>query len=119
MTTEVLIKIWFDKWNNGDFINLPITENFEHVSPFGKVQGKEAYLKLVTENKDKFLGYSFKIHDSIFKPESACVRYTANQGLDFTLDVSEWYYIKNNLIEKVVAYYHIGEIRKERLYKTQ
>ena len=43
----------------------------------------------------------------------ACVRYKAIQG-DFSLDVSEWYYIKNDLIEEIIAYYHIGEIRDER-----
>ncbi len=43
----------------------------------------------------------------------ACVRYTAIQG-DFILDVSEWHFVKNDLIEAIVAYYHIGEIRDDR-----
>ncbi|MGD8427327.1 MAG: nuclear transport factor 2 family protein [Balneolaceae bacterium] len=108
-----LIKTWFHKWENGDYLNLPITEDFNHTSPFGTIEGKRQYQKLVEGNKDKFLGYHFEIHDEIYNKDRACVRYTAIQG-DFSLDVSEWYYVKNNLIGKIIAYYHIGEIRDDR-----
>jgi hypothetical protein len=108
-----LVKKWFDKWEEGDFYNLPITDNFKHTSPFGTITGKEEYINLVEANKDKFLGYYFEIHDEIYDKEKACVRYTAIQG-DFNLDVSEWYFASNNLIEEIVAYYHIGEIRDDR-----
>ncbi|WP_298761705.1 hypothetical protein [uncultured Psychroserpens sp.] len=118
MNTAQLVNIWFEKWNTGDFQNLPITDSFEHTSPFGIVKGKQVYINLVYENKDKFLGYVFDIHDTIYKVDSACVRYTAIQGNGFSLDVSEWYYFKNNLIDKVIAYYHIGDIREERSYKN-
>lgn len=114
MELKDLVNIWFDKWDNGDYMNLPISENFKHTSPFGTIDGKKTYLNLVKENEDKFLGQSFDIHDAIYEKDKACVRYTAKQGKDFSLDVSEWYYVKNNLIEKIVAYYHIGEIREER-----
>ncbi len=114
VTSEKLVKTWFKKWAEGDFLNLPISENFEHTSPFGTIDGKNAYLDLVNENQDKFLGYIFEIQDGIYKKDKACVRYTAKQGDDFSLDVSEWYYIKDDFIEKIIAYYHIGEVRKER-----
>ena len=97
----------------GDFLDLPIADNFKHTSPFGTIDGKKAYLDLVQENKDKFLGYHFDIHDAIYEEDKACVRYTGVQG-DFTLDVSEWYYVKDGLIVEIIAYYHIGEIREER-----
>lgn len=59
------------------------------------------------------MGYTFEIHDEIYKEDKACVRYTAVQR-DFRLDVSEWYYIKNNLIEEIIAHYYIGAIREDR-----
>jgi len=113
MNSEQLVKDWFNKWEKGDFLNLPITDEFKHTSPFGIINGKKEYLKLVEQNKDKFLGYQFQIHDSLYDENNACVRYTGIQG-DFSLDVSEWYYIKKGLIDKIVAYYHIGEIREDR-----
>ncbi len=113
MDLKELINSWFSKWEEGDFYNLPITENFKHTSPFGTIDGKKQYISLVEANKDKFLGYRFELHDEIFEKEKACVRYTATQG-DFTLDVSEWYYAENGLIERIVSYYHIGEIQESR-----
>lgn len=114
MSIEILVNDWFRKWESGDFRNLPVDENFRHTSPFGTIEGKDAYLNLVEANQDKFLGYKFDIHDRIFNGDSACVRYTAKQE-DFVLDASEWYYAKNGLIEEIIAYYHIGEIRQERI----
>lgn len=118
MNLKSLVKNWFDKWEEGDFLHLPISENFKHTSPFGTINGKKQYLNLVQENKNKFLGYRFEINDEIYNVDKACVRYTAIQG-DFRLDVSEWYYFKNNLIQEIVAYYHIGEIRDERKLSKQ
>jgi len=113
MDTKALVKSWFEKWETGDFLDLPLADNFSHTSPFGTIEGKEAYLDLVKANREKFLGYRFEIHDELYEEDRACVRYTAVQG-DFKLDVSEWYYFGNGLIEKILAYYHIGEIRDER-----
>jgi len=118
MELKDLVKLWFNKWDNGDYLNLPISENFKHTSPFGIIEGKKIYLDLVKENEDKFLDQTFDIHDAIYEKDKACVRYTAKQGRSFSLDVSEWYYAKDNLIEEIVAYYHIGEIKDERQLKN-
>lgn len=109
-----LVKEWFSKWEEGDFLHLPVTDNFSHISPYGTITGKEKYIQLVDSNKDKFLGHSFELHDQLYEEDRACVRYTARQG-DFSLEVSEWYYLKEGLIERIVAYYNIeGEINEDR-----
>lgn len=114
MESKELVKRWFDKWEKGDFLNLPVSEDFKHTSPYGIIDGKERYISLVEANKDKFLGHRFVLHDEIYDRDRACVRYTAIQG-DFRLEVSEWYWIKDSLIEEIVAYYNIpGEIREDR-----
>jgi len=118
MDSKSLVKKWFNKWLEGDFHNLPVSENFEHTSPFGTISGKEKYINLVESNKDKFLGYHFDILDEIYDENKACVRYRAIQG-EFKLDVSEWYYFNDDLIEKIVAYYHIGEILEDRKLSGQ
>ncbi|WP_038267384.1 nuclear transport factor 2 family protein [Zhouia amylolytica] len=108
-----LVMEWFSKWSSGDFTNLPISANFSHTSPFGTIEGKQGYIDLVAANKDKFLGYTFSIIDGVYEQDKACVRYKAVQG-DFELEVSEWYYFKEACIDKIVAYYHIGDIREDR-----
>ena len=111
--TEDLVRDWFSKWEEGDFLNIPVSENFKHTSPFGTIEGKENYLNVVKENKDKFLGYTFDVQDEIYDNQKACVRYRAVQN-EFGLDVSEWFYVENNLIKEIVSYYHIGEIQEQR-----
>ena len=113
MSSQDIVRVWFDKWTAGDYTDLPISDDFSHKSPFDTINGKEAYLDLVRKNESKFLGYTFDIHDGIYQANRACVRYTAIQG-SFQLDVSEWYYLENELIKKIISYYHIGEIRKDR-----
>ena len=117
MELKKLVKEWFQKWEDGNFHTLPIAENFQHSSPFGTIKGRSEYLHLVETNKDKFLGYRFEIQDEIYGVDKACVRYTATQG-DFRLEVSEWYYVKNDLIDASSAHYHIGEIRADRKLST-
>ncbi len=113
MNVKELVQTWFSLWEAGDFLNLPISDTFRHTSPFGTIRGKKRYLRLVGENKDKFLGYRFELHDAVYGNDKACVRYTATQG-DFSLNVSEWHYVKNHVIEEIIAYYHIGGIPEER-----
>lgn len=109
-----LVNEWFERWENGEFMDLPISENFEHTSPYGTIEGKKAYTDLIVANIDKFLGHNFQIHDGIYEENKACIRYTAVKE-NFSLDVSEWHYVNNGKIEKVVAYYNIeGEISESR-----
>lgn len=114
MNTEQLIQNWFEVWENGDFENIPVSEDFVHTSPYGTIEGRDAYLNLVATNREKFLGHSFKIHDIIMEGDRACVRYSGIKG-DFQLEVSEWHYIRNEEIVEIVAYYNIeGEISEAR-----
>lgn len=114
MELILLVKTWFDKWADGDYLNLPISENFKHTSPYGTISGKKQYLDLIEANKENFLRHRLELHDGIYEKNRACVRYTAIQG-EFTLDVSEWYFLGNDQIEEIVSSYNIeGGTNKER-----
>lgn len=115
MDIQKLVETWFNKWENGDYRNIPVADNFNHTSPYGTIKGKETYLKLVEANKDKFLGNHIEIHDAVYKENCACVRYTITQG-DFTMEVSEWLYKgDDDLISKIISYYNIeGNISEDR-----
>ncbi|MTI20523.1 nuclear transport factor 2 family protein [Fulvivirga sp. RKSG066] len=117
MNAKEITHQWFDSWNTGTLENLPLTENFEHHSPYGIIRGKEEYLKLVNANRDKFLGNKIEIIDELYSEDKAAVRYIVSKD-DFSMAVSEWLYIKNGLIDTIHAYYNIeGEISEERKLK--
>lgn len=114
MSADLLVRQWFEIWESGNFRDLPLSASFRHTSPYGTITGKEAYSQLVEANKDKFLGHRFEIHDILSSGNKACVRYTAVQD-DFRLEVSEWHFIKDGVIDEIFAYYNIeGEISEER-----
>jgi hypothetical protein len=114
MNTIDLVRTWFNTWEEGSFRDLPLSDDFQHVSPYGIISGKEAYLNLIEENLDMFLGHRFVIHDVLYDEEKACIRYTALKE-NFVLEVTEWQYFKDNRITKVIAYYNVeGEISDDR-----
>ena len=114
MEIQELLTKWFDIWEKGNYRDIPVTESFCHRSPYGIIEGRETYLKLVAANEDKFLGNDIEIKDAIYGADRACVRYTVSQE-DFTLEVSEWLYKGDELIKEIISYYNIeGEISEDR-----
>ena len=103
--SKQIIEQWFKSWETGNFKKIPVTEDFTHTSPYGTIKGKQAYLDLVANHTDKFLGHEFIIHDMLCESLHACVRYTAKKNNN-ELEVSEWYYFKDGLINRIVAYYN-------------
>lgn len=108
MELRDLVHAWFEKWEEGSYREIPVTDDFTHTSPFGTVSGKDRYLRLVAANEDQFLGHRFELHDEVYDRGKACVRYTSRSG-DFSLDVSEWFFGDENGIAQIVSYYHLGE----------
>lgn len=108
---EELVNTWFKLWDSGDFMQLPLADNFSHTSPYGTINGKKAYLDLAASNKDMFLGNTFEIHDQIFSDKNACVRYTMRSKTG-SLEVTEWFYEKDGLIDRIVSYYNLAEERQ-------
>ena len=114
MEIKDLVTTWFRKWNEGDFRNIPVSDDFKHTSPYGTIDGKSAYLELVEANTDKFLGNDIVLHDEIYETDHACVRYTVSKD-DFSMEVSEWFYKGKDQIKEIIAYYNIkGEISEDR-----
>lgn len=114
MKIKALVDTWFQKWDDGDFENIPVSEDFKHTSPYGTINGREAYLALVRANTDKFLGNQIVLHDQIYQEDHGCVRYTVSKG-DFAMEVSEWFYMTNGKLNEIISYYNIpGEISESR-----
>lgn len=114
MEIELLVKKWFRVWKEGDYQNIPVEDTFKHTSPYGTIEGKENYLRLVAANVDKFLGNEIVIRDEIYNQNRACVRYTIINK-DFTMEVSEWLYKGDGKLTEIIAYYNIeGEISETR-----
>lgn len=114
MDIKALTKQWYTAWNEGRYLDIPIADDFKHTSPYGTINGKEAYLKIIEANHGKFLDNQIEIRDEMYNSDKACVRYSVNNK-DFLMEVSEWLYAKDGLIHEIIAYYNIeGEIDEGR-----
>ena len=102
-----LIHAWFEGWATGEYRSLPLAEGFTHTSPFGVVEGRDAYLALVEANEAAFLGFTFEIHDELYGNGVAAVRYTARKGR-ITLDAGEFFRGDDSGITAIVSYYDTG-----------
>ncbi len=98
------VDVWFDTWERGDILNLPLSENFVHISPYGTIRGKSQYLKLVQANRDRFLGNRFIIHNRLGDGNPVCVRYTLESG-NSAMEIAEWLFLSNSGIDKDSSYY--------------
>ncbi len=105
-----IVEKWFSCWETGELDQLPITNDFEHTSPFGTISSKSTYLDIVEKNKDRFLGKSFQIIDKIIEGNNACVRYEVINP-DGNMDVCEWYTMEGGLIKNIYSYYNIGDAK--------
>ncbi|REJ76052.1 MAG: nuclear transport factor 2 family protein [Acidobacteria bacterium] len=108
MTIEELVRDWFAKWESGDYLDLPLSDDFSHTSPYGTISGKEVYLEIAGSNRDKFLGNEFEFHDEIFEGERACIRYKITNPA-FAMEVTEWLYAENGLLKEIVSYYNVDQ----------
>jgi hypothetical protein len=106
---EDLVTTWFEKWSTGDYRSLPLAREFTHTSPYGTIEGREAYLSIVADNEEQFLGFEFQILDQLYDANKACVRYTARSG-DHALEASEWFFGDGEKISSIISYYNIGDV---------
>lgn len=46
-SAQELARLWIDCWNKGRPDAIPLADGFTHTSPFGRVEGRDAYLAWV------------------------------------------------------------------------
>ncbi len=115
-TTKQLIEEWFARWADGRFEALPLADDFTHTSPFGVMKGKKTYMDIVEANRDKFLDKKIVVHNVLAEGNKGCVRYTMHAET-FSQEVSEWFWVENDLIKDIISYYNVGEIGEDRKLK--
>jgi predicted SnoaL-like aldol condensation-catalyzing enzyme len=47
MDAAELARIWIEAWSAGAPEGIPLTEDFTHTSPFGRIEGRETYLEFM------------------------------------------------------------------------
>lgn len=99
-----LVDSWFAAFRERDLSKLTLAEDFVHSSPFGEIKGRDAYLKLVSENAEAFFRPELDILDVIEGGDRYAVRYLVDGN-----PACDCIYVDGGQISRIFSYYHVGE----------
>lgn len=99
-----LVDAWFDAFRDKDISKLELAEDFVHMSPYGAIKGRKAYLDLVRENPEAFFSPVIKILDVIEGSDKFAVRYLVDEN-----PACDCIYVRNGQIAEIYSYYHVGK----------
>jgi len=98
-----LARAWIEIWDRGDPATLPLADDFVHVSPFGKIEGRGKYLQIVQPMaRDNVV--SLDIRDVIEEGNRACVAFLMKTPSG-PVDCCDWVTVADGRIKSVHSYY--------------
>ena len=101
-----LAEAWFEAFRSKDItkLELTLTEDFVHTSPFGEIEPRQAYLDLVRANPEAFFSPVIEILDMFDCGDKVAVRYLVNKN-----PACDCIYVRDDQIAEIFSYYHYGE----------
>jgi hypothetical protein len=108
-SAAALARLWIESWSIGDPSPIPLAKDFAHTSPFGRIEGRDAYLSfmepMIGEGAPPLQvvrvlshGYEAVIHYRIELPG----------GL---LDACDWVKVARGQITEIHAFYDATRLR--------
>lgn len=106
---EQLAIMWIDLWNQGDPDSIPLTDDFVHTSPFGRVEGREVYLDWV-KPLAKQIVTKLKIHRTVGSPDQAAIHFEMDTPKG-TIQCCDWITVDGDQIAEIHSFYDATELR--------
>lgn len=103
-----LARQWIEIWDKGDPMTLPLADDFVHMSPFGKLEGREKYLDVIRPMAAQNV-VSLHIQDVIGEDDQACVTFTMDTPHG-PVPCCDWVTVAGGKILSVNSYYDSREI---------
>jgi ketosteroid isomerase-like protein len=103
---------WIEAWIRMDleWLRARLAPDFVHVSPFGRLEGREAYLETVEPLARKSV-QELKIIDVIASGDQAAVRFE-NRTPAGVVESCDWLFTENGIIREIRSFYDSGRIRE-------
>lgn len=107
-TAARLAGVWIDSWSRGDPGPIPFADDFIHISPFGRIEGREAYLAFM----EPMIGtpMALSVVRSLSNESEAVIHYTM-QTPDGDLDACDWVKVEDGRLTEVHAFYDATTLR--------
>lgn len=107
---STLARVWIDSWNQGTPEKIPLSANFTHTSPFGVVNGKQAYLDWVKPMAQTHL-IEHRILRVLSDGNQATIHFEMRTPVG-PIEVCDWLRVERGEIIEVQSFYDATELRK-------
>lgn len=109
-SAEALARAWIEGWNAGKPDEIPLAAGFVHTSPFGRMEGREAYLAWVKPLAAKNVA-SLRIHRTLGHEKAAVIWFemTTPGGV---VQVCDWVEVDGGEITAVTSFYDATGLRE-------
>ena len=107
-----LAVLWIEAWIKMDmeWLRQRLAPDFIHVSPFGKLEGRDSYLAAVEPMARKSV-VELTIKDVIATGNQAAVRFE-NRTPKGVVESCDWVRVENDLIKEIRSFYDSAMIRE-------
>lgn len=103
---------WIEAWVRMDmaWLRRHLAPDFVHVSPFGRLEGRDTYLSVVEPMARKSVA-ELVVKDVIASRDRAVVQFE-NRTPKGTVDSCDWVRIEDGLIKEIRSFYDSATIRQ-------
>jgi ketosteroid isomerase-like protein len=107
-----LARLWIESWArmDMDWLRQHLAPDFVHVSPFGTLEGPDAYLATVEPMARKSV-MQLTVRDVIASGDQAAVRFE-NRTPAGAVPSCDWLRVEGDLIREVTSFYDTAPVRK-------
>ncbi len=107
-----LARLWIESWNRMDldWLRRNLAPDFVHVSPFGRLEGRDPYLEVVEPLARKSVS-ELVILEIVAAGDVAAVRYE-NRTARGAVEIVDWVRAEGGAIREIRAFYDPAKIRE-------
>lgn len=109
---KLLAETWLTCWKEGRPDDIPLAEDFVHVSPFGRIEGRRNYLDTVKPLAAKTV-VRIEVKRTIAAPGEAAILYDT-VAPDHTRGAVDWVFVKDGEITEIHSFYDASKIAEAK-----
>jgi hypothetical protein len=106
-----LARLWIESWvkMDMDWLRRNLATDFAHISPFGRLEGREFYLETVEPMARKSV-MNLEIKDVVASGNQAAIRFE-NRTPNGPVETCDWIRVEDGLIKEIRSFYDTTRIR--------
>ena len=110
--TEALARGWIEAWKTFDmaWLRRALAPDFVHVSPLGRVEGRDTYLELVEPMARKSVS-ELEVLETVVSGDRAVVRFE-NRTPRGVVESCDWVRVEGDTIREIRSFYDPTRIRE-------